>query len=226
MKIPAPRCRFSVLLAAMLLARAVPASAIDGAADKVKDGEPEAAPAEKITSKFTPSYYHTTNVTPAYDLNLRGNLGAQTAWIGFYQRSNEFQQLRLGYENTLELPFGRVTPSMQYATRGFLGGSLTGEIGERYFALAGFDAPISTITSISISIRTTWCCWASARARCRIRRSRCSRSATIVLAPASASRTSLGATSWMKRTAGRWTCSTRKAARMRTRRAHGCTAPA
>ena len=77
-------------------------------------------------------------MTPAYDLNLRGNLGAQTAWIGFYQRSNEFQQLRLGYENTLELPFGRVTPSMQYATRGFLGGSLTGEIGERYFALAGF----------------------------------------------------------------------------------------
>ena len=138
MKIPAPRCRFSVLLAAMLLVSAVPASAIDGAADKVKDGEPEAAPAEKITYKFTPSYYHTTNVTPAYDLNLRGNLGAQTAWIGFYQRSNEFQQLRLGYENTLELPFGRVTPSMQYATRGFLGGSLTGEIGERYFALAGF----------------------------------------------------------------------------------------
>ena len=138
MKIPAPRCRFSVLLAAMLLVSAVPASAIDGAADKVKDGEPQAAPAEKIAYKFTPSYYHTTNVTPAYDLNLRGNLGAQTAWIGFYQRSNEFQQLRLGYENTLELPFGRVTPSMQYATRGFLGGSLTGEIGERYFALAGF----------------------------------------------------------------------------------------
>jgi hypothetical protein len=138
MKKIAPRCRFSVLLAAMLLVSAAPASAIDGAADKVKDPEPQAAPAEKIAYKFTPSYYHTTNVTPAYDLNLRGNLGAQTAWIGFYQRSNEFQQLRLGYENTLELPFGRVTPSMQYATRGFLGGSLTGEIGDRYFALAGF----------------------------------------------------------------------------------------
>jgi hypothetical protein len=139
MKKIAPRCRLSALLAAMLLVGALPASAIDGgAADKLKEGEPPAAPAEKIAYKFTPSYYRTTNVTPAYDLNLRGNLGAQTAWIGFYQRSNEFQQLRLGYENTLELPFGRVTPSMQYATRGFLGGSLTGEIGERYFALAGF----------------------------------------------------------------------------------------
>ena len=78
MKKIAPRRHFSVLLAAMLLVSAVPASALDGAADKVKDLEPQAAPAEKIAYKFTPSYYHTTNVTPAYDLNLRGNLGAQT----------------------------------------------------------------------------------------------------------------------------------------------------
>ena len=109
MKIPAPRCRFSVLLAAMLLVRAVPASAIDGAADKVKDGEPEAAPAEKIAYKFTPSYYHTTNVTPAYDLNLRGNLGAQTAWIGFYQRSNEFQRCSPRYASTRCAPSQRST---------------------------------------------------------------------------------------------------------------------
>jgi len=54
MKIIAPRCRFSALLAAMLLVSAVPASALDGAADKVKDFEPQAAPAEKIAYKFTP----------------------------------------------------------------------------------------------------------------------------------------------------------------------------
>jgi len=65
MKKIAPRRHFSVLLAAMLLVSAVPASALDGAADKVKDLEPQAAPAEKIAYKFTPSYYHTTNVTPA-----------------------------------------------------------------------------------------------------------------------------------------------------------------
>ena len=98
----------------------------------------QAAREEGIAYKFTPSYYSTTNVTPAYDLNLRGNRGPHTAWIGFYQRSNEFQQLRLGYENSVALPFGRLVPSLQYATRGFLGGSLTAEIGERYFALAGF----------------------------------------------------------------------------------------
>ena len=127
------------MIGAALFACAMPAHAADGGAgDKVKDAEPSSAQAEKIAFKFTPSFYRTTNVTPAYDLNLRGNYGAQTAWIGFYQRSDEFQQLRLGYENTLELPFGKVTPSLQYATRGFLGGSLTGEFGDRYFGLAGF----------------------------------------------------------------------------------------
>ncbi len=35
------------------------------------------------------------------------------------------------------MPFGRVVPSIQYATRGFLGGSLTAEIGERNFGLLG-----------------------------------------------------------------------------------------
>jgi hypothetical protein len=57
--------------------------------------------------------------------------------VGFYRRANEFQQLRVGYENTISFPFGHLIPSMQYATRGFLGGSLNAEIGERYFGLLG-----------------------------------------------------------------------------------------
>ena len=122
------------LVAAGLLGCALTARAIDDRADTVQGR----APQEQISYKFTPTYYRTTNVTPAYDLNLRGNRGAHTAWVGYYQRSDEFQQLRLGYENTLELPFGRLVPSLQYATRGFLGGSLTAEIGERYFGLVGF----------------------------------------------------------------------------------------
>jgi len=128
----------NVAVAAGLLGCAVTAQAIDGRVDTVQGGEPRSASQEEIAYKFTPSFYSTTHVTPAHDLNLRGNLGAHAAWIGFYQRSNEFQQLRLGYEKTVELPFGRLVPSVQYATRGFLGGSLTAEIGDRYFGLAGF----------------------------------------------------------------------------------------
>jgi hypothetical protein len=127
----------NAVLAAGLLGSAVPAHAIDGRADTL-GREPAAAQPAGIGYKFTPSFYRTTNTTPAYDVNLRGNLDAHAAWIGFYQRSDEFQQLRLGYENTLELPFGRVVPSLQYATRGFLGGGVTAEIGGRYFGLAGF----------------------------------------------------------------------------------------
>ncbi len=124
--------------AAGVLGCAIPVWAADGRADVVEGREPTPARDEGIAYKFTPTFYRTTSVTPAYDLNLRGNRDAHIAWVGFYQRSDEFQQLRLGYENTLELPFGRVVPSLQYATRGFLGGGVTAEIGERHFGLLGF----------------------------------------------------------------------------------------
>ena len=133
-----PSTWIKAVVAAGLLVCAVPAGAIDGRVDAAQGSEPQRAVAEEIAYKFTPTFYRTTNVTPAYDLNLRGNRGAHTAWIGFYQRSDEFQQLRLGYDRTMELPFGRLVPSVQYATRGFLGGSVTAEIGERYFGLLGF----------------------------------------------------------------------------------------
>jgi len=99
--------------------------------------EPIATDSEAIAYKLTPSFYRTTHQPNAYDLNLRANLQSHAAWIGFYRRSNEFQQLRAGYENTITFPFVRLTPSVQYATRGFLGGSLNAEIGERYFGLFG-----------------------------------------------------------------------------------------
>jgi hypothetical protein len=70
-------------------------------------------------------------------VNLRGSHDEHTWWVGYYRRAEEFQQLRLGYENSVALPFGRVVPSLQYATRGFLGASVTAEIGERHFALLG-----------------------------------------------------------------------------------------
>lgn len=123
-------------LAAGLLGCTVPGWATDTRAEVVQGRDP--APETTIAYKLTPTIYRTTNEPTAYDLNLRGNRGPHTAWVGYYQRSNEFQQLRLGYDNTMELPFGRLVPSVQYATRGFLGGSVTAEIGERNFGLLGF----------------------------------------------------------------------------------------
>jgi len=126
------------LAAAALLGIPLPGWTIDGRADAALEREPPPAREEGIAYKFTPTLYRTTNETPAYDLNLRGNRDVHTAWVGFYQRADEFQQLRLGYERSVELRFGRVITSLQYATRGFLGASATAEIGERHFGLLGF----------------------------------------------------------------------------------------
>ena len=95
-----------------------------------------------IAWKLTPGVYHETAGRSAVDLNLRGNLVDDTFWIGEYQRGSEFQQLRGGYEHQFTLPFGKLIASAQAASRGFLGGSATFEIGDAtatpFYALAGF----------------------------------------------------------------------------------------
>lgn len=103
-------------------------------ADDVASARADAA---AIAYKLTTALYHTSTQPNAFDVNVRGTLDAHTAWVGFYRRASEFHQARVGYENTLALPFGRLTPSIQYASRGFLGGSLTAEVGEQHFGLVG-----------------------------------------------------------------------------------------
>ncbi|HTD91621.1 MAG TPA: hypothetical protein VK663_13215, partial [Burkholderiales bacterium] len=83
---------------AWLLAIALPCLAADlsGTAKDERD-----TPAEKqqgIALKFTPTYYHSTTENPAWDLNLRGSLGAHNAWVGYYRQRDDFQQMRLGYD--------------------------------------------------------------------------------------------------------------------------------
>jgi hypothetical protein len=88
--------------------------------------------------KLTPSYYVTTNSTDAYDVNLRANRGAHALWVGYYRRGGEFEQTRTGYEYTLALPFGQLVPSLQLASRGFVGGSINAQIGGPNYVLAGY----------------------------------------------------------------------------------------
>ena len=103
------------------------------------DGSGEAAaPESKVAWKFTPTWYNSTSEPNAWDFNLRGNTDTQTWWVGYYQRSDEFQQLRLGYERPVEFSYGRFVPSLQYASRGFLGGSLYAELGRDYYGILGW----------------------------------------------------------------------------------------
>ena len=119
-----------------LLGFAAEGFAIDDRAEAARG--PSSTAEEGTSYKLTPTYYRTTNQPDAFDVNLRGNRDAHTWWAGFYRRHEEFQQLRLGYEHSAQAPFGRVVPSIQYASRGFLGGSVTAEIGERHFGLLGW----------------------------------------------------------------------------------------
>jgi hypothetical protein len=112
--------------------------AADGRGEAADERKDAPAAENAIAWKFTPTYYSSTREPNAWDFNLRGNTDTHTWWVGYYRRDDEFRQLRLGYEHPLELPFGRLVPSFQYATRGFLGGSLSAEIGERYFGILGW----------------------------------------------------------------------------------------
>lgn len=93
---------------------------------------------EGWTFKFTPSYYATTHVHDAIDLNLRANQGPHAMWLGYYGRGSEFEQTRTGYEYTAQIPYGQLVPSLQLATHGFIGGSLTAQIGDPVYAILGF----------------------------------------------------------------------------------------
>ena len=124
-----------------VLLHAIGAAAVAGlaVAAGAQDGRGESPSKEdQVAWKLTPTYYSSTGQAPAWDINLRGNTDTQTWWAGYYRRQEEFSQLRLGYERPFELPSVKVVPSFQYATRGFLGGSVNAEIGERYFGVLGW----------------------------------------------------------------------------------------
>ena len=92
----------------------------------------------KVAFKLTPSYYASSDSNDALDVNLRGAIGAHTAWIGFYQDRTHYQQTRAGYDYRHDYEFVRPVWSAQLASGGFIGGSATAEIGGDTYAIAGW----------------------------------------------------------------------------------------
>ena len=87
--------------------------------------------------KLTPSVYAAKNETTATDVNLRGNLGNHTVWVGEYVRGSAYQQTRVGYEYNANFEWGQMVPSMQVASKGFLGASLNFQIGGPTYLITG-----------------------------------------------------------------------------------------
>lgn len=88
--------------------------------------------------KLTPSCYSTSNQHAAVDVNLRANNGAHAIWLGYYQRGQEFEQARTGYELTIEGDYAKLIPSLQLATHGFAGMAINLELGTSVYALLGY----------------------------------------------------------------------------------------
>lgn len=90
--------------------------------------------------KFTAARYDYGGFGPGTDLNLRYRGDTATAWIGAYRDRAFGEQWRAGLESAFE-PFPglglSIQPSLQVASRGFVGGSVTAELGAPWFVLAG-----------------------------------------------------------------------------------------
>ena len=100
-------------------------------------GFPPPAPADSDPFKLTIGEYHYSDGGDGMDANLRNSSDLGNAWLGYYRASaDSLSQWRAGWDRS----FGetvRVSPSIQVASGGFLGGSLQAEIGAPYFAGAG-----------------------------------------------------------------------------------------
>jgi hypothetical protein len=123
---------------AWILAAAFVVAGTARAFDESADGERSLPPAdEKVAWKLTTTYYSTTNEKGAGDVNLRGNYGLHTGWVGYYDQPGEFRQARVGYEYTFRLPAVQAVLNAQYASQGFLGGGAAATLGDDVYGLIG-----------------------------------------------------------------------------------------
>jgi len=92
----------------------------------------------KIAYKFSFSDYTADNLH-AIDLNLRGTIENQTAWLAYYKEHDSgFDQTRTGYERKDKSDWYKVTSSIQAATHGFMGVAVTAELGGTVHGIVGY----------------------------------------------------------------------------------------
>ena len=98
--------------------------------------------AEETAYKFTTGLYALSGAglsnSHGLDLNVRQSSSLGNIWGAWY-RSPEVQvsQPRMGWDQSFDMSSWRVIPSVQAASGGFLGGSLSVETGDKFFAGAG-----------------------------------------------------------------------------------------
>ena len=111
----------SIGLALCLTARS--AHAIEDRAD-IDPSDPLRT-GQSVAWKATWGHYRNAEHGVATDLNVRGNTQNTTYWLGLYSGADGFSQSRLGIERSTTVRYGRVISSLQMASGGFVGGSVT-----------------------------------------------------------------------------------------------------
>jgi hypothetical protein len=72
------------------------------------------------------------------DLNLRWRRDETSSWVGIYTDRIFGTQARAGADTSIDVgPYLKVQPSFQLASRGFVGGSLTLQVGGAWYAITG-----------------------------------------------------------------------------------------
>jgi hypothetical protein len=87
--------------------------------------------------KLTLGEYFYSNYAGS-DANLRWRASDTSAWVGAYADSAFGSQLRTGADTSLQVAkYLQLQPSIQLATRGFVGGSLNVQVGAAWYGLVG-----------------------------------------------------------------------------------------
>ena len=90
--------------------------------------------------KVTTGWYHFSNDANAGDFNLRySGEDVGNFWIGYYRpEGHDPDQWRNGWDSQFSLGVVRILPSLQLASRDFVGGSLGVETGKTWFVGVGY----------------------------------------------------------------------------------------
>ncbi len=119
--------------AAVLLAWGLRPAAAGTAAPATSSGAPESLPWKLTLGEYNYSSYLGS------DVNLRWRSSDTSAWLGAYSDQVFGTQLRAGADTSWSLgKYVQLQPSLQAASRGFLGGSITLQVGGDWYVLAGF----------------------------------------------------------------------------------------
>lgn len=94
---------------------------------------------EDCAFKATAANYHYRDGYDGQDVNLRWRGHDSNAWVGGYNDPVFGGQLRTGFDTSIALGgSAALQPSLQLASRGFVGGSVNLQVGDPWYGLIGW----------------------------------------------------------------------------------------